>query len=268
MLLAIDCGNTNTVMGLYDGAAPTGKFCHIFRMETDAGLILDDYQTRLTHEMRDAGLDAGSITGVVMASVVPGAEPGLKSFARAVSGVEPVVIGSAGVELGIKVEIDNPSEVGADRLVNAVAAHVIYGAGHSGPLIVLDFGTATTFDVVTSDGNYAGGIIAPGINLAVKALGDGAALLPKIEVVKPDRVIGTGTVSAMQSGIYWGYMGLIEGIVTRIRASYTDGAPFKVIATGGLAPLFADGTDVIDVTDPDLTLHGLVLLHQMNGAAS
>ena len=152
--------------------------------------------------------------------------------------------------------------------MNAVAAHVIYGANHSGPLIVLDFGTATTFDVVTIDGNYAGGIIAPGINLAVKALGDGAALLPKIDVVKPDRVIGTGTVSAMQSGIYWGYMGLIEGIVTRIRASYTEGAPFKVIATGGLAPLFADGTEVIDVTDPDLTLHGLVLLHQMNGGVS
>jgi type III pantothenate kinase len=162
----------------------------------------------------------------------------------------------------LEVLLDNPSEVGADRLVNAVAAHAL----HDGPLILIDFGTATTFDVVTSDGDYAGGVIAPGINLALDALHDAAALLPRIEVARPERVIGTGTVGAMRSGIYWGYVGLIEGIVARIKAEYSDDGdtPFTVIATGGLAPLFADGTDVIGMTEPDLTLMGLTLVYRKN----
>jgi type III pantothenate kinase len=169
------------------------------------------------------------------------------------------VIGAPGVALGLKVLIDRPEEAGADRLVAAVAAH----AGWPGRKIVLDFGTATTFDVVTADGDYAGGVIAPGVNLALDALHAGTAQLPRIKVAKPERVIGTGTVAAMESGIYWGYVGLIEGIVARIKAEWGGGA-FTVIATGGLAALFAEGTSVIDATDPDLTLRGIVLVHQLN----
>ncbi len=156
--------------------------------------------------------------------------------------------------------MDNPEEVGADRLLNALASHHHY----RGPLVVIDFGTATTFDVVDKDGAYLGGIIAPGINLSIEALHRAAARLPRIGIGRPQAVIGRSTVPAMQSGIYWGYVGLIEGIVARVKAEY--GAPLKVVATGGLAPLFAEGTLVIEHTDPDITLEGLRLLAERNPA--
>ena len=162
------------------------------------------------------------------------------------------------VNWGFDIRVDRPQEVGADRLLNALASHHHY----KGPLVVIDFGTATTFDVVESDGSYLGGVIAPGINLSIEALHRAAARLPRIGIGRPQAVIGRDTVAAMQSGIYWGYVGLIEGIVARIRNEYD--APLKVIATGGLAPLFAEGTAVIEKIDPDITLEGLRLLAERN----
>jgi type III pantothenate kinase len=259
MLLAIDCGNTNTKFGLYEGTAPGGRFARVFRLDTDARLTAADYRARFDKEMQMAGLDAAAVSGAAVATVVPAARAALVDFAQALIGRVPVVVGAPGVALGLKVLIDRPEEAGADRLAAAVAAH----AGWSGRKIVLDFGTATTFDVVTADGDYAGGVIAPGVNLALDALHAGTAQLPRIKVARPERVIGTGTVAAMESGIYWGYVGLIEGIVARIKAEWGNAA-VTVIATGGLAALFAGGTSVIDATDPDLTLHGIVLVHQLN----
>jgi type III pantothenate kinase len=171
---------------------------------------------------------------------------------------EPVVIGEPGVKLGIDVLMDQPTEVGADRLVNAVAADARYG----GPLIVVDFGTATTFDIVDGDGAYCGGVIAPGVNLSMEALHMAAAKLPRVAIGKPDQVIGKTTIKGMQSGIYWGYVGLIEGIVARIVDEF--GEPMKVIATGGLASLFTQSTETIDSADPDLTLRGLYAIHLLN----
>ena len=170
---------------------------------------------------------------------------------------EPMVV-SLDLDLGMNVDMDEPGTAGADRICNAVAVH----KHHGGPAIVIDFGTGTTFDIVDDSGNYRGGIIAPGINLSLEALHNVSAQLPRIAVVRPARVIGGGTVSAMQSGIYWGYVSLIEGLVRRIRDEF--GEPMKVIATGGLAPMFADATDVIDTVDPDLTMRGLYEIHHRN----
>jgi type III pantothenate kinase len=179
-------------------------------------------------------------------------------LARRYFATSALVVGEAGVKLGIEARIDQPSEAGADRLVNAVAAHVFYG----GPLIVVDFGTATTFDLVDAQGNYCGGVISPGINLSLEALYMTAAKLPHVAIRRPLKVIGTATVPAMQSGIFWGYVGLIEGIVVRMRAEYP--APLKVVATGGLATMFSEATEVIQHIDPDLTLKGLVLIDARN----
>jgi len=173
-------------------------------------------------------------------------------------GTRPLVVGKPDCALPIQIRVDNPAEVGADRLVNTIAAHDRYG----GELIVVDFGTATTLDVVAHDGAYIGGAIAPGINLSLDALHAAAAHLPRIDVTMPPHVLGRNTVHCMQTGIYWGYVGLIEGIAKRIAAE--RGNPMRVIATGGLSPLFARGSDVIEMFDPDLTMHGLVLIHAYN----
>ncbi len=196
----------------------------------------------------------------MIASVVPDALAALSDFAAAASGAAPVVVGALGNVIGCEVLVDQAAKVGADRLVNTLAAHAL----HPGPAVVVDFGTATTFDVVSADGAYVGGVIAPGVNLALGALHEATALLPDIEVAKPERVIGTGTVDAMQSGIYWGYLGLIEGLIARIEGEYGGADAFTVIATGGLAPLFAGGTEAIDVVEPTLTLTGLILNYQIN----
>ena len=259
MLLVIDCGNTNTKFGLLDAVGANAPFLRVFRLDTDSRLRAEDYRTRFDVEMCNAGFDPGDVTDVAIATVVPNARDALVAFARGLTDRDPLVIGAAGVALGLKVLIERPQEAGANRLVAAVAAH----AGWPGAKIVLDFGTATTFDVVTADGDYAGGAIAPGVNLALDALHAGTAQLPRIKVARPARVIGTGTVAAMESGIYWGYVGMVEGIVARIRAEYGN-QPFTVIATGGLAALFAEGTGVIDATDPELTLRGIALVHQIN----
>jgi type III pantothenate kinase len=207
-------------------------------------------------------LAAADIDAAIIATVVPQALFNLRSLCREYFATEALVVGDENVELGIEVRIERPLDVGADRLVNAVAAH----ASYPGPLVIIDFGTATTFDVVDADGAYLGGIISPGVNLSLEALHMAAAKLPHIAVDRPDKVIGTGTIAAMQSGVYWGYMGLIDGLVGRIREEF--GKPMTVVATGGLAPLFAKGTEVIEHTDPDLTIRGLLEIHRRNSGRS
>jgi type III pantothenate kinase len=254
MLLAIDAGNTNTVFAVFDGETARGEW----RSSTNQTRTGDEHAVWLTHLLARAGLDPVDITTAIIATVVPDALTGLMSLCRDYFAVEPMVVGGAGVELGIRVLTDRPEEVGADRLVNAVAAHGRYG----GALIVVDFGTATTFDVIDAEGGYCGGVIAPGVNLSHEALHEAAAQLPRVAVKRPARVIGTTTVTAMQSGIFWGYMAMVEGLVERIQEEY--GEAMKVVATGGLAPLFADATAVIDHLDMDLTLRGLLEVHRRN----
>lgn len=255
MLLAIDSGNTNVVFGVFDGT----DFVKAFRCANDPKRTADEYIVWLSELMKLNGLDHTKITGTVIGSVVPETEFNLVSLCRRYFDGEPIVIGEPGVELGIEVLIDRPEQAGADRLVNAVEAHRTYG----GPLICIDFGTATTFDVVDGDGNYRGGVISPGIRLSLEALYLASAKLPLVEVAPSKTVIGKSTVHAMQSGIFWGYVSMIEGMVDRIRREY--GEDMKVIGTGGLAELFAERTDVIEHTDRSLTLRGLVEIYQRNG---
>ncbi len=255
MLLVIDAGNTNVVVAVHDGALWRG----IWRIRTDAQRTSDEYAVWLLALLSHARLRAEDVSAAVIGTVVPAALYHLRRLCRDWFAVEPLVARAA-LDWGFEIRVDTPEEVGADRLVNALAAHHRY----RGPLIVLDFGTATTFDVVDADGAYLGGVIAPGINLSIEALHHAAARLPRIGIGRPQAVIGRATVPAMQSGIYWGYVGLVEGLVGRIRGEY--GGPMKVIATGGLAPLFAEGTLVIERIDPDLTLDGLRMLAERNPA--
>ena len=254
MLLAIDSGNTNIVFAVYDGDERRGEW----RSSSDAKRTADEYGVWLNQLMALDGLRTQDIDAGIIANVVPETLFSLKTLCRKYFACDPLIVGEPGVELGIDILLDAPDEVGADRLVNAVAAHHRFG----GPLIIIDFGTATTFDIVDEDGNYFGGVIAPGINLSLDALHAAAAQLPRVAVQRPERVIGKQTVSAMMSGVYWGYIGLIEGLVARIGDDF--GAPMKVVATGGLAPLFAEGTDAIEELDLELTLRGLAEIHRRN----
>ena len=257
MLLAIDSGNTNIVFALYDG----DKQCGVWRRSNDYRRTADEYGVWLLQLMALAKLHPEDVDAAIIATVVPDTLFSLKGVCRNYFKVDPLVVGEDGVKLGIEALVDTPESVGADRLVNAVAAHEKYG----GPLIIVDFGTATTFDVIDSDGNYIGGAIAPGINLSVEALHRAAAMLPRVSVERPATVIGKNTVPAMHSGIYWGYVGLIEGLVNRIRAEMNE--DLRVIATGGLAPLFDAATDAIGSVDGDLTLRGLVSIYARNQTA-
>ncbi len=255
MLLAVDAGNTNVVFAVHDGTEWRGRW----RIATRADRTSDEYGPWLLALLAHHGLKPSDISRAVIGTVVPAALYNLRRLCRDWFHCEPL-IARAPLDWGFDIRVDNPEEVGADRLLNALASHHHY----RGPLVVIDFGTATTFDVVDKDGAYLGGIIAPGINLSIEALHRAAARLPRIGIGRPQAVIGRSTVPAMQSGIYWGYVGLIEGIVARVKAEY--GAPLKVVATGGLAPLFAEGTLVIEHTDPDITLEGLRLLAERNPA--
>ena len=254
MLLAIDSGNTNIVFALFDGEQVRGEW----RSSTDTNRTADEFGVWLTQLMAMEGLNRHDVDACIIASVVPAVVFSLKTLCRRYFGCEALVVGDEGVELGIKIDLDRPEEVGADRLVNAVAAHKYY----EGSLIVIDFGTATTFDVVDGNGTYCGGAIAPGINLSLEALHMAAAKLPRVAIGRPRTVIGKATVPAMRSGIFWGYCGLIEGLVSRIKKEF--GAPMTVLATGGLAPLFMEAIDVIQHLDPDLTLRGLLAIHRLN----
>ncbi|EME69842.1 pantothenate kinase [Paramagnetospirillum caucaseum] len=256
MLLAIDSGNTNIVFAVYDGDTLRGEW----RASTDSERTADELGVWLTQLLTIEGLNRLDISSAIIASVVPAMVFGLKTLCRRYFKCEPLVVGDEGVDLGLSILLDRPEEVGADRLVNAVAAHKYY----KGPLIVIDFGTATTFDVVDAEGNYCGGAISPGINLSLEALHMAAAKLPRVAIGRPRQVIGRATVPAMQSGIFWGYVGLIEGLVKRIKEEF--GSDMLVVATGGLAPLFAEATKVINALDADLTLRGLLEINRRNTA--
>ena len=253
MLLVVDAGNTNVVFAAHDGATWRGSW----RIATDPQRTSDEYAVWLLALFAHAGLNRAEIDRAVIGTVVPAALYHLRRLCRDWFDTEPLVV-RAGLDWGFRIDVENPDEVGADRLVNALAAHRRYG----GPLMVIDFGTATTFDVVDADGSYIGGVIAPGINLSIEALHQAAARLPRIGIGRPQAVIGRATVPAMQSGIFWGYVGMVEGLAERIRREMDR--PMKVVATGGLAPLIAEGTTVIERIDPDLTLDGLRLLADRN----
>ena len=253
MLLVIDAGNTNIVFAVHDGTDWRGRW----RIATDPQRTSDEYGVWLDALIRRAGLDDSELDGAVIGTVVPAALYHLRRLCRDWFNIEPL-IARAALDWGFPIAVDTPEEVGADRLLNALAAHQIYG----GPLIVVDFGTATTFDVIGPDGAYLGGAIAPGINLSIEALHQAAARLPRIGIGRPQAVIGRATIPAMRSGIFWGYVGLIEGLIGRIEGEY--GSRLEIVATGGLAPLFAEGSPRLGRIDPDLTLEGLRLLSRRN----
>jgi type III pantothenate kinase len=254
MLLAIDAGNTNTVFAIFDGETKLG----VWRISTDSRRTADEYAVWLIQLMALDSLNRADVKRAIIASVVPEGLFNLVRLCEKFFGCTPLVVGDPLVELGIRAVIDRPEEVGADRLVNALSARVSFGA----PVVVIDFGTATTFDLVDANGDYAGGLIAPGINLSLEALYMAAAKLPRVAIKKTQKVIATNTVTAMQAGVFWGYIGMIEGIVARMRAE--TGINLLTVATGGLAPMFADATDVISHTEGDLTLRGLMLIDRMN----
>ena len=257
MLLAINANNTNTVFAVWDGATLKGAW----RAATEAQRTAEEYVVWLDHLLAQQKLSRAMIDRAIIASVVPEANFNLRRLCRDYCHAEPLVVGDKGVEIGAKALVDRAEEVGADRLVNTVAAHDRY----KGPLIVIDFGTATTFDVVDKDGNYRGGVIAPGINLSLQALAAAAAKLPSVPIRRTEKVIGTNTIACMQSGIYWGYVSLIEGLVRRIGEEF--GPPLRAIATGGLAPLFEGSIPAIAKADDQLVLWGLHLIDERNRKA-
>lgn len=254
MLLAIDAGNTNIVFALHDEE----KIIHKWRISSADSRTADEYMVWLSQLMNFENLEVTDITGAIIATVVPQTLFPLQLLCRRYFNCTPLVVGDKDVELGVKVKLPNPAEVGADRLVNAVAAQKRYG----GPMVIIDFGTATTFDVIDDNGDYHGGVIAPGVNLSVEALSVAAAKLPRVAVEKPAKVIGNSTISAIQSGIFYGYLSMIEGMVERIIAEY--GSPMKVMATGGLATLFNEASDIIEIVDQELTTYGLFEIYRAN----
>src|SRR3954447_6298150 len=256
MLLAVDAGNTNLVFALVDGGAIKARL----RIVTDPPRPADQYAVWLQQLLELEGYSKGDVTAVIIGTVVPRALHNLEVLASKYFRVEPLIAGQGRAEWPLQLDVDEPQNVGADRALNAMAAH----AKHPGDLIVIDFGTATTFDVVSASGAYKGGIIAPGINLSLDALVSAAAKLPRIAIEAPSgnmSVIGRTTQSQMQIGIYWGYVAMIEGLVERMKREL--GRPVKVVATGGLATLFDQHTDVFDAIEPDLTIQGLGLLYEM-----
>ncbi len=253
MLLAIDCGNTNTVFSIWDGET----FLCTLRTSTHHARTADAYFTWYSTLVKHYGIDA-EITDVVIASTVPRVVFNLRVFADRFFGCRPLVVGKPDCLLPVNPRVDEGTVPGPDRLANAAAAF----DRHGGNVVVVDFGTATNFDVVAADGAYVGGIIAPGVNLSLEALHQGAAALPHIDVTRPEKVIGTNTVGCIQSGVYWGYSGLIEGLIDRIKTEF--GMPMKVVATGGLAPLFDQADVGFDAIEDDLTMHGLTVIHRYN----
>ena len=252
MLLAIDAGNTNLVFALVDGQDIKARW----RIATDPRRTADEYAVWLHQLLELEGYGRGDVDTVIIGTVVPRALHNLEVLSSKYFGVKPLVAGQGAADWPIAFDVEEPQSVGADRALNAIAAH----AKHPNDLIVIDFGTATTFDVVDFSGAYKGGIIAPGINLSLDALVSAAAKLPRIAIAAPadEGVIGRTTETQMLIGVYWGYVAMIEGLVTRLKAEI--GRPVKVVATGGLAILFDKNTDVFDVIEPDLTIQGLALL--------
>ena len=255
MLLAIDIGNTDTTLGVFDGE----ELQATWHMATVIHRTADEYAVLLFNLLANQGLKAHDIKGVALCSVVPPLIVTYEVLFQRYFSISPLLVGS-GVKTGVRIRMDNPREVGTDRIVDAAAAHHLYG----GPLIIVDLGTATTFDTISEEGDYLGGAISPGIVTAAEAMFSRAAMLPRVELTHPIRAIGTNTISAMQSGIIFGYVGLVEGMVARLQKEL--GKKAKVIATGGYAELIAKETKAIDVVRPDLALIGLKLIYQMNKA--
>jgi type III pantothenate kinase len=246
MLLAINCNNTNIKFGVVDGDKIVGEW----RQHTSAMRTADEHAVWLVQLMKMEGIDPKSITDAIIGSVVPNANFNLRRLCTRYFNCEPMFIGDPSVKPGIKIK---GIGAGADRICNSVGASILFPRT---PVVVVDFGTATNFDVVDEEGSYCGGAIAPGPNLSIEALVNAAALLPRIVVEKPAQVIGTNTIACMHTGVFWGYVGLIEGIVGRIKAEF--GKPMKVVSTGGLAPVFDGSISVIDQISPDITARGLI----------
>jgi type III pantothenate kinase len=256
MLLAIDVGNTNTVLGLYDGEALVADW----RMSTVREKMADEWASALITLAGHRGYKLGDVDAAICSSVVPPATTALREMVEKYLGTRLMLV-EPGIKTGVKVNVDNPREVGADRIVNTIAAHTRYG----GPAIVIDFGTATTFDVVSPDGEYLGGAISPGLVVASDALFRYTAQLRRIELVAPRSSIGKNTVHSMQSGVVWGYVSLVEGMVARIKGDMGEmGAQAKVIGTGGLARLIAAHSECMEIVDDNLTLDGLRIIYDLN----
>lgn len=257
MILLIDVGNTNIVMGVHDG----NRIICDFRLATDAQKTSDEISIQVVQLFELNHVAIKDVTGIIISSVVPNVMYSLENMIRKTFNIVPLIVGP-GLKTGINVKLDNPREVGADRIVNTVAAHQKYKRA----LILLDFGTATTFDAVKSNGTYIGGSILPGIKIAADALFERAAKLPRIELVMPEKAIGKNTVASMQSGIVFGYIGMIEYITKKIKAEMMEDGEEEplVVATGGLSRMIYSGTDAIDVLEPNLTLEGLKLIYDKN----
>jgi type III pantothenate kinase len=253
MLLAIDIGNTKVAFGIFDGE----KLRATWSVATDIHKTADEYAVLLFNLLPHEGLSVPDIDQVIICSVVPPLEPIFEQLSERYFGPHPLFVGP-GVKTGVRICTDNPREVGADRVANAAAAHRLYG----GPVIIIDFGTATTVDAVSKEGDYLGGAIAPGIGIAAEALFERAAKLPRIDLIAPEHAIGRNTVASMQSGVMFGYAGLIESLVSRICQEL--GCEARVIATGGLAGAIAKETRVVEEVNPHLTLIGLRFIHEMN----
>lgn len=253
LLVLVDIGNTETVLGFYRG----DELLRDFRLSTKVSRTADEYGALLTPLLERAGLGSEPTEAVVVSSVVPPLNPTLHRLSRAYFGVSPMFV-APGVKTGLPIRYDNPSEVGADRIVNAVAARDLFGA----PVVVVDFGTAATFDVVNADGDYAGGIIAPGIGISSEALFARASRLYRVDLKKPTRLVGKNTPGAMQSGIYYGYVGLVDGILERLKTELPGLK--RIVATGGHAELIASGSTHIDEVHQRLTLIGLKIIYELN----
>jgi type III pantothenate kinase len=253
MLLVVDVGNTNTVLGVFEGE----ELLHSWRIFTDRERTSDEYGVLIRALYEGSHLSERQVTGIVISSVVPPLTPILGELCRRYFQCSPLVVGP-GTRTGVSIKMDNPREVGADRIVNAVAAHEKYRKS----CIVVDFGTATTFDYVSERGDYMGGVIAPGVNISAEALFLHASKLPRVEVARPSHVVGKNTVSAMQAGIFYGYVGLVEGIVERMKREL--GSDPLVVATGGLARAIASETPKIQIIDENLTLEGLRIIYEKN----
>jgi len=253
MILVFDVGNTNIVLGVFD----QDKLVTSWRIATNRKHTADDLGVLVKNLFYFRGLQMSDVEALVMSSVVPPLTPAIVEMCRRYFGKEPLVVGP-GVKTGMPIRYENPREVGADRIVNAVSVASRYGV----PAIIVDFGTATTFCAVSRSGEYLGGAIAPGIGISTEALFEKAAKLPRIELAKPDQVIGKNTVASMQSGIYYGYLGQLEGIVRRFKKEIGEDA--VVVATGGLAKLICSEADCVDYIDPDITLWGLKIIYERN----
>ncbi|WP_068777632.1 type III pantothenate kinase [Paenibacillus sp. FJAT-26967] len=253
MILVVDVGNTNIVLGIYKGS----DLLHHWRLSTNRSATVDEYGMMFHNLFQYAGIRNDQIEGVIISSVVPPLMFALEQLCLKYMKRTPLIVGP-GIKTGLNIRVDNPKEVGADRIVNAVAAIELYGS----PCIIVDFGTATTYDYIDANGQLLGCAIAPGIGISTEALYQRAAKLPRIELIKPKSVVGRNTISAMQAGIIYGYVGQVDGIVTRIREEYN--VTPKVIATGGHAELIASESRVIDVVDPMLTLEGLRFIYAKN----